>query len=222
MGGFWISRISCGRSRSLAGRPGVQQQLRDEDVLARLHRIGGDAGEAEQGGGRGGDLLRQLLARHLRLGGGEGAEDRQRQAGLAARRVDALVRRRLEAGDALRRLDRVLQPLAPGGGQSARRTAAGDSPLRLGVVLVEPLLVTGCGSRSGNWRSRLVRSPLGSMMTQGMPSMAASSRRLMHRPVLPEPVMPTTTPCVVRSRASYMTNLSGRTAFLARSYSRPR
>ena len=36
----------------------------------------------------------------------------------------------------------------------------------------------------------------------------------MHRPVLPEPVMPTTTPCVVRSRASYMTYLSGRTVLL--------
>ena len=32
----------------------------------------------------------------------------------------------------------------------------------------------------------------------------------MHRPVLPEPVMPTTTPWVVRSRASYITGLAVR------------
>ena len=42
-------------------------------------------------------------------------------------------------------------------------------------------------------------SPLGSMISAGMPASSASSSRTIARPVLPEPVMPTMTPCVVRS-----------------------
>ena len=45
-------------------------------------------------------------------------------------------------------------------------------------------------------------SPLGSMMIDGMLSRIASSSRVMHKPVLPLPVMPTTTAWVVRSRES--------------------
>ncbi len=100
--------------------------------------IAGDAGQTEQGGRRGVDLLRQHLARHLVLGGGEGAEDRQRQAGLAAGRVDAPFRRRLQSGDAFGRLRRFRQPLPP-----ACRHLLGirrhRQPLLLGVVLVDPL-----------------------------------------------------------------------------------
>jgi hypothetical protein len=43
------------------------------------------------------------------------------------------------------------------------------------------------------------------MMMAGTPSIAASSSSEMPRPVFPEPVMPTMTACVVRSRASYIT-----------------
>src|ERR1019366_4083427 len=50
------------------------------------------------------------------------------------------------------------------------------------------------------------------MMTAGMPSMAASSSSAIDRPVLPDPVIPTMTPCVVRLRASYMMFLSGKEA----------
>ena len=45
-------------------------------------------------------------------------------------------------------------------------------------------------------------SPFGSMMRTGMPLRRASSMIVMPRPVLPEPVMPTITPCVVKSALS--------------------
>ncbi len=54
----------------------------------------------------------------------------------------------------------------------------------------------------GNVRSRLPRSPLGSMAITGTPSMAASSISPTHRPVLPLPVIPTHTAWVTRSRES--------------------
>jgi hypothetical protein len=66
------------------------------------------------------------------------------------------------------------------------------------------------GRRSGKVSSRLVMSPLGSMMIIGTWSIAASSIRSMHRPVLPLPVIPTQTAWVVRSRASYMIGASFR------------
>ena len=43
---------------------------------------------------------------------------------------------------------------------------------------------------------------LESMTIAGIPSIAASSKRAMHRPVLPLPVMPTQTACVKRSLES--------------------
>ena len=45
-------------------------------------------------------------------------------------------------------------------------------------------------------------SPLGSMTRHGMPCSSASSSRSIPSPVLPEPVMPTMTPWVVRSPGS--------------------
>ena len=42
-------------------------------------------------------------------------------------------------------------------------------------------------------------SPFGSMISAGMPASSASSSRTIASPVLPEPVIPTMTPCVVRS-----------------------
>ena len=73
----------------------------------------------------------------------------------------------------------------------------------------------------GNVSARLARSPLGSMMIEGMLSIAASSSRVRHRPVLPLPVMPTQTACVVRSLASYSTG-SWPTLRVAASKVRPR
>ncbi len=45
-------------------------------------------------------------------------------------------------------------------------------------------------------------SPFGSSTSAGIPAVSASSSRTTASPVLPEPVMPTMTPCVVRSRGS--------------------
>src|SRR5450830_1746882 len=59
--------------------------------------------------------------------------------------------------------------------------------------------------KPGNVRRRLPRSPLGSIAMTGTPSIRASSMRSMDRPVLPDPVMPTMTPCVVRSLLGYRT-----------------
>ena len=53
------------------------------------------------------------------------------------------------------------------------------------------------GWRSGNVSRRLPMSPLGSMMRAGIPASSASSRAMIPRPVLPDPVMPTMTPWVV-------------------------
>ena len=50
------------------------------------------------------------------------------------------------------------------------------------------------------------------MAIAGMPSSAASSNSEMHRPVLPLPVMPTHTACVVRSLLSYSSGLASRLA----------
>ncbi len=60
------------------------------------------------------------------------------------------------------------------------------------------------GVRLGKERTRLVRSPLGSITMAGIPCKAASSSNPTHKPVLPEPVMPVTIAWVVRSGGSYV------------------
>jgi hypothetical protein len=59
------------------------------------------------------------------------------------------------------------------------------------------------------------------MTIAGMPSIAASSSRLMQSPVLPLPVIPTHTAWVVRSLASYRSR-SSVVASVAMSKPRPR
>ena len=93
-------------------------------------------------------------------------------------------------------------PTRPGRSSRCRPSAAAYcaalSPLRA----ASPASTHGSKSaaaRFGNVSSRLPRSPLGSMQIAGMPSIAASSSSDRHRPVLPLPVMPTQTACVVRS-----------------------
>ncbi len=58
------------------------------------------------------------------------------------------------------------------------------------------------GDSPGKVSSRLVRSPLGSMRIAGMRCRAASSIKPIHKPVLPEPVMPVTRAWVVKSGGS--------------------
>jgi len=98
--------------------------------------------------------------------------------------------------------------------------SSGDFPFRL----ASSGLIQGrksAGARSGNMSSRLVISPLGSMMMAGTPSMAASSRRSTQRPVFPLPVIPIQMAWVVRSRESYITRRS-RSFFSLRLNSFPR
>ena len=54
------------------------------------------------------------------------------------------------------------------------------------------------GARSGKRRARFPMSPFGSRMSAGIPASRTSSRSTTPSPVLPDPVMPTITPCVVR------------------------
>jgi hypothetical protein len=56
--------------------------------------------------------------------------------------------------------------------------------------------------RSGNVSARLPMSPFGSRASTGMPASSASSSMTIPRPVLPDPVIPTITPCMVRSLES--------------------
>jgi hypothetical protein len=69
------------------------------------------------------------------------------------------------------------------------------------------------GERPGKASIRFEMSPFGSMTSAGMPSSAASSSSETHRPVLPLPVMPTQTACVVRSRESYISGSSASMSF---------
>jgi hypothetical protein len=89
---------------------------------------------------------------------------------------------------------------------------------------VVPLRAASAGSIQG-WNSaaespgnasiRFGMSPFGSITTAGMPSSAASSSNEMQRPVLPLPVMPTQTACVVRSRESYTSGSAASWSFAA-------
>ena len=64
----------------------------------------------------------------------------------------------------------------------------------------------------GKRSARLVMSPLGSRTRVGMPARSASSSSTTPSPVLPEPVMPTMTPWVVRSAASSVSGCPLRSA----------
>ncbi|CAB4603878.1 unannotated protein [freshwater metagenome] len=77
------------------------------------------------------------------------------------------------------------------------------------------------GERPGKVRQRLVRSPFGSISNAGTPERSASSISTTPRPVLPEPVMPTITPWVVRSPESTRVVVSVR-CFVAGSTCAPR
>ena len=142
----------------------------------------------------------------------ERAQHGQRQAGAAAGRVD-------------RDIDGVAKPLnplarpgptRPGPSSTARPScsanSSGDMPARVRFGRIDPRLENPRAAAAGNVSSRLPRSPLGSMTIAGMPSIAASSSSARHRPVLPLPVMPTQTACVVRSLESYSSSSSVRLA----------
>src|SRR4051794_13338108 len=80
--------------------------------------------------------------------------------------------------------------------------AAAKSATDCPAFAASPSLIHGwksAAARFGNVRHRLVRSPFGSINSVGTPDPNASSTSTIPRPVLPEPVIPTMTPCVVKS-----------------------
>ncbi len=84
-------------------------------MLATQHRIGLDAEQAEQAADRGADAFLQCarVGQCVRIRRREGTQDRQRAAGLGARRVDRDVGGRLESRDAFAVLVPVGESLAP-------------------------------------------------------------------------------------------------------------
>ena len=206
-GGVWVCRISSVRSSGLPLAPGVLEDIGEQDVLARAHRVDiVQPDQPQQGGDGAGDLLAQHLA----------VAPPRADCGRFKRGQDADRDARIRAGGVDGELRGVLQRAAAARGpmpQSARpffQRCGGLGRQLLGRSLPSRRAASGstqgwksCGRRSGKCSSRLVRSPLGSIMMAGMPCKAASSSRPMHRPVLPEPVMPITTAWVVRSAGSY-------------------
>src|SRR4051794_15641164 len=94
--------------------------------------------------------------------------------------------------------------------------AAAKSPTDCPAFVASPSLTHGSKSPAaglGKVRHRLVRSPLGSISSVGTPAPNASSTSTIPRPVLPEPVMPTITPCVVKSPDATVVSASVRSCF---------
>ena len=136
-GGDWTCWISDARSRSAPRFPGGREERRQQRVLAAARRGSTPASDST--------LVAVALARsrELRVAAGrrrrrgKRAEDRQRQAGAAARRVDG------EVGRGAKPLDpgAVLPPLGQASFQ-LRRLLRGVGVRRLagaaGLVLVDP------------------------------------------------------------------------------------
>ena len=107
------------------------------------------------------------------------------------------------SADSLRRL--IRSPSCPHAARPSRQSCAWAAAYSSGerfFLLASSSFIQGrksSGLSSGNVKRRFPMSPFGSMTIDGMPSIAASSSRAMHNPVLPLPVMPTQTPCVTRS-----------------------
>lgn len=130
----------------------------------------------------------------------EALKHRERSSRAAARRVDRHLDGLVQTADAVARLAALGQPIGP-----LLRRPLGElferDAVAFGGVGLDPRQEVGRRGL-GNDSSTLARSPLGSMTSVGMPSIAASSMRSMSRPVLPLPVMPTQTAWVVNRRAS--------------------
>ena len=169
-------------------------------MLAAGQRVGGDADEAEQARHRALDLVAQRLRlgvpRELR--GAERADHVQGHSGGRPGRVDRDIGGVLQLLDPLRPDPLRGEPVAP-----AHRDLLGQlldrDPLGLRLRGIHPGLKARRRRDRGTSRARLAMSPFGSMIRAGMPARSASSRRTTARPVLPDPVIPTITPCVVRS-----------------------
>ena len=185
-------------------RPSTGDQVGHEDVLPPRERIALDADEAEQTGdggvdlvvagarvvGRGGPVRRPSTSSGTPAFGAGGVDDGVGGFGqlgnVGAVEVPAgqtvLPDRRSLVGE-------VGRPWSPRPERRPRPSTA---------------RTVWCAA-TGNVRHRLPRSPLGSMASTGTPDRRVSSSNTMPRPVLPEPVMPTMTPWVVKSALSSST-----------------
>ncbi len=142
MGGSWIARMRPARSRfffcsqACSSRWAMRMCSRDCIVSPAMPVRPSRALAVASA------FSVRASARQVALRSGETAEDGQRQARLAARRVDAPGRRLLDAANAFRLLKRLLQPLPPPRRQLLGVCAA-RQVLLLGVLLVDPVLDGG-------------------------------------------------------------------------------
>lgn len=119
--------------------PEIAENGRKQDVLAALDRVGVDAQEAEQAGGRCRDpIAKQIALVSDRLRGrGKRRQNRNRPARVTARSVDRELRRVLQPLDAFTRLAVPSEALLPEcsllGGEFIRRKVLAQC-----VVLVDP------------------------------------------------------------------------------------
>jgi hypothetical protein len=146
----------AGEVERAALAPGSVEDGGQQDVLAALQRVGGNADQPEQPG----DHAAHPFAQRGRLGGRaslrrfERAQHRQRQAGVAARRVDGHVRRVAEVPYARAVLAPLRQPLAPGLGHAGRPLGRRDA-LALRLRGVDPGREVGGGKvREGQQQVR--------------------------------------------------------------------
>ena len=126
-------------------------------------------------------------------------------ARLRARRVDR------EVGGVAQgaRSARARSPSRPGRPSTSSPAAAAKSSGVAPAALAWPSSIHGrksAGARSGNVRHRLREVALGVDEQRRQPGRSTSSMSTTPRPVLPEPVMPTITPWVVKSAASSSTS----------------
>ena len=118
-----------GKIKGTAGRPGGFKNVGNQNVFAAGNRIGFQAEQRQQAGGRGLDALAQQIQilSDMRRRRCKAAQDADRQAGTAARRVHGKIGRRLQTGNALSILSPAAQSLAPKirlfGGKLIRRQA---------------------------------------------------------------------------------------------------
>ena len=200
-GGFCTAAISPAMSRLAPSRQACSSDVRQQDVLAALERIRIAPEQREQSRDERADAVpqRRGVVQHRSR-----AAPRTSAAPTAAGRCSSPAcrwRRPPHRGSA--RCAPAPGPILPGPSSrsppSAPRSSLDAHALARGFRRIDPRLESPPARDSETSAADCARSPFGSMQMAGMPSMAASSSSARHRPVLPLPVMPTHTACVVRS-----------------------
>ena len=144
---------------ALALRPGVLQDRREQDVLAALHRVAGDADQRQQPRRRGRDRVAQALGVVAIGRRCQGAEHGQGAAGVAAGRVDREVGSGAQAADALAVLAPPGQALLPARGLLRREGVDVDAGT-CGGARVDPGREVG-GRQVGEGQQEVAEIALG-------------------------------------------------------------